>query len=30
MERTLVLIDEALGALGRQVQIPCDAAGSAS
>jgi hypothetical protein len=30
MERTLALIDEALGALGRQVPIPCDAAGIAS
>jgi hypothetical protein len=28
MERTLRIVDEALGAIGEQVRIPCDAAGS--
>ena len=30
MERSLLLIDDALGALNLQVSIPCDAAGVAS
>jgi hypothetical protein len=30
MERTLVIIDEAIGAIGEEVTIPCDASGGAS
>ena len=30
MERSLRIIDQALGAVGAQVQLPCDAAGPAS